>query len=476
MFDGNVIGGASATSTLELAAGGPGTISGFGSKYTNFGTLTFDPSADWLVSGNSAGFASALINGFNGNDTIDITNFTATSHTIVAGNQDLVLTNSVSAHETLSFGAPISNFQVTSGAFGTDITTTCFCAGTMIDTPTGEVPVEMLRIGDSVLTASGAARIIRWIGHRHLDLTAHPKPDRAQPIRIVADAFADGVPRRDLFLSPDHAVLLDGVLVPAKLLVNGASVQRDTRRSAVSYYHIELDQHDVVLAENLAAESYLDTGNRGFFENADVPLVLHPDVARGQARREAESCASFAADAATIEPMWRKLVVRAAQLGLLPPRELATTDDPALCVVVDGRRIKPISAGQKRYMFLLARCSGMLRLQSRTVVPNEAAPWVEDHRRLGVMLRGLTLRSGEQVLPIPLDHPALGDGWWDPEWHTPTTLHRWTNGDAVIPTQVALAEPFILDIELAGTLPYPVPDVGVGEQRRQVDAASRAAA
>jgi hypothetical protein len=78
------------------------------------------------------------------------------------------------------------------------------------------------------------------------------------------------------------------------------------------------------------------------------------------------------------------------------------------------------------------------------------------------MLRGLTLRSGALVLPIPLDHPSFEAGWWQPEWHCPTALCRWTDGDALVSIPVAhLAAPgpCLLEVEIAGTLPYPLPAV-----------------
>ena len=112
--------------------------------------------------------------------------------------------------------------------------TLCYCRGSRILTDHGEVAVEDLRIGDRVVTFSGAARPIRWIGHRDIDLTRHPAPEQAQPIRIRANAVADGVPRRDLLLSPDHAVLFDGLLVIARLLVNGASIEREVQCNHVT--------------------------------------------------------------------------------------------------------------------------------------------------------------------------------------------------------------------------------------------------
>ena len=145
--------------------------------------------------------------------------------------------------------------------------------------------MERLRPGDLVRTAGGALRPVRWIGHRTIDLTRHPDPRRAQPIRILADAFADGAPSRDLVLSPDHAVFDRGRLIPIRLLVNGATILRETRRRKVTYYHVELDSHDLLLAEGLAAESFLDCGNRGIFENAAEPLILHPDFLDPAARQ-----------------------------------------------------------------------------------------------------------------------------------------------------------------------------------------------
>jgi hypothetical protein len=92
-----------------------------------------------------------------------------------------------------------------------------------------------------------------------------------------------------VLLSPDHAGLVDGLLVPARLLVNGATIAWEVDLAAVIYYHVELDRHDVLLAEGLPVESYLDTGDRGNFANGDGPVALHPDFA--SRAWEASGCA-----------------------------------------------------------------------------------------------------------------------------------------------------------------------------------------
>jgi autotransporter passenger strand-loop-strand repeat protein len=169
-------------------------------------------------------------------------------------------------------------------------TAPCFAAGTRILTPRGEIAVENLVIGDMVITKEGDDAPIKWIGKRKLDLSRHPHPEQAQPIFFEADCLAEGVPSRELILSPDHALYLDGVLVPAKALVNGENI-RQLNRQTVTYYHIELEKHSIIFSENTPVETYLETGNRGAFENGTDALTLHPDLA--QTMREEQSCAPF---------------------------------------------------------------------------------------------------------------------------------------------------------------------------------------
>ena len=172
----------------------------------------------------------------------------------------------------------------------------CFTHGTMILTPDGEQPVEALCPGQLVVTqVDGVAipRAVKWVGHRRIDLTRHPRAEIMAPVRIERDAFADNMPHRDLLVSQDHAIFVDGVLICAKQLVNGTTIRRERDWTAVDYYHVELDQHAILLAEGLPAESYLNTGNSGFFANSGQPMVLHPDLTDETAypTREANSCA-----------------------------------------------------------------------------------------------------------------------------------------------------------------------------------------
>jgi autotransporter passenger strand-loop-strand repeat protein len=152
----------------------------------------------------------------------------------------------------------------------------CFAAGTRLAIEAGEIEVEALRVGDRVTLHDGRVAPIVWIGRRHIDCAHHPDPEQVWPVRVAANAFADGLPSRDLLLSPNHAVFADAVLIPVKHLINGTSIAQVAMRE-VNYFHIELSAHEVLLAEGLPVESWLDTGDRANFENGGAAVALRPN-------------------------------------------------------------------------------------------------------------------------------------------------------------------------------------------------------
>ena len=169
------------------------------------------------------------------------------------------------------------------GPGGTAIGTTnaspaCYLRGTLLRSVGGDVAVEALRVGDRLPTLSGRIRPIIWIGRRRIDCRQHPSPRSVQPMRILANAFADGMPRRDLFLSPEHAVFAGGALIPIGALENGISV-RQCDVDEVEYFHVELASHDVVLAEGMPAETFFENGNRDDFDAIEDQAVrLQPTM------------------------------------------------------------------------------------------------------------------------------------------------------------------------------------------------------
>ncbi len=289
----------------------------------------------------------------------------------------------------------------------------CFRAGTRLATPNGPVAVEDLEPGDEVETAFGPACVVRWVGTRSLDCAGHPRPWDVLPVCVAAGAFGPAVPCRDLFLSPDHALFVDDALVPVRYLLNGATIRQEAA-GAVTYFHVEVQDargdatHSVLLAEELPAESYLDTGNRAAFVNGGGATLLHPGFAR--AVWQSSAVAPLLLSGPQLSAVRRRLAQRAAIMGH------RLTSDPLLRLEVDGTWV-PQLPGTGPATFLLPAGARMARLHSRSFVPAHVISDSTDHRRLGV---GVTrVRLDDRAV----DLAALGEGW-----HAPEIGHRWTDG------------------------------------------------
>ena len=183
-----------------------------------------------------------------------------------AGNL-LTVSESTAPGLTLQFDAqPDLQYAVVDGS--TDIYVPCFLPGTFILTDQGEVPVEKLQLGDRIATFSGTTRRLSWIG-RGRTLATRGRRNAATPV-IVRRARSPTTCRTTTCTSPRATSLfLDGVLIPVEFLVNHRSILWDDRAQEVTVYHLELDTHDVLIANGAPAESYRDDGNRWLFQNAN---------------------------------------------------------------------------------------------------------------------------------------------------------------------------------------------------------------
>jgi len=163
----------------------------------------------------------------------------------------------------------------------------CFVKGTVIDTSGGAKPIEDLQPGDQVKCLSGW-REVKWIGWRAFGAAAfRTQKYRAAhcPVTIKAHAVDENVPAHDIRVSPWHHLFVDGLLVRAMDLINGNSIIQDLGVREVSYYHVELDQFDVIMAHGIYSESWADGGNRDFFQNADVTALDPTTLIRRRAKR-----------------------------------------------------------------------------------------------------------------------------------------------------------------------------------------------
>ena len=188
----------------------------------------------------------------------------------------------------------------------------CYCRGTLITTTRGPVAVEALAAGDELVTVSGVARPIIWIGTRSYGGRFLASNDAMLPVLIRAGALGEMLPQRDLFVSPDHAMFLGGVLVPAKSLVNGASIVKVQAADQVDYFHLELPSHDVILAEGAASESFVDDDSRALFQNAAE--CAHA----GQPAGPALYCAPRVEAGHALEAIRNQIAARAGLAAALP--------------------------------------------------------------------------------------------------------------------------------------------------------------
>lgn len=145
----------------------------------------------------------------------------------------------------------------------------CFLSGTKIQTPTGYKNIETLKVGDIVNTASGKQLPVKWVGIQTVEINSNRNLLKSNPVLIQANALGEGIPSSDLSVSPNHAIYVDGLLINAGALVNGVNIYQEEPTEDFKYYHVELDSHELVIAQNTWAESYLPQNeNRDDFDNA----------------------------------------------------------------------------------------------------------------------------------------------------------------------------------------------------------------
>jgi hypothetical protein len=422
--------------TLELAAAGA----------AGSGPITFGPQYGKTLLFAASNAPSNPIAEFNTNDSIIITGFAATGHSYTAGALTITGPNNVSVALELP-GHSASDFSVIAGATTTTITTysdavACYLRGTRILTERGEVAIEDLIVGDRVVTADGGLRPVVWLGHCVLDARVHPQPAEVWPMVVRAGAFGGGGPTRDLWLSPAHCVVASGVLTPISFLQNGCTIEQ-VRIRCVEYWHVELDAHDIILAEGLPTESYLDTGNRGCFTHGEAFFERHSDATP---KHWSETCLPLLRDGRELERTRSALYDRVLALGY----EL--TDDADLHLIADGRRFDAVRLGESIYGCILPKGCRDIALGSRSFIPSAREFDHPDIRRLGVCVSRVEVDGRVLLLEDDAQFPL---GWWPFEQHDNGDRVRWTDGEASLPASTR-----VVRIDLVGRPQYLAEPVG----------------
>lgn len=434
--------------TISGGNGGAGFYTGSAGDAVHFSSTA----GTFIVEGGS--IENGAISGFAVGDTLDVANLAPTAvlqdfgvsgasigsnlEFAGSGSGETLATTSSQNDGTLYLTGDFSGDTIVlsgDGSGGTDITLAlggvppCYCRGTRIRTPTGERAVEELTVGELVLTASGEARPVRWLGHRRVDCTRYAEPTTVWPIRVRAGAFADQVPSRDLWLSPGHAILVTGVLIQAEKLVNGASIVQ-VPSQWVEYWHVELDSHDILIADGLTAESYLDCGNRTAFVNGGAYVDAHADFLP---KHWAETCAPLVLEGPALVRAKETLLARAQDADYLGH---ALTDDAGAHVRVDGVRIEPLRLDSTRLAFVLPAEGSTIELHCRRYVPAQVRPASIDRRALGLCVRRLQIDG----VDVPLDEAtAFARGWHELECHPDAGFQmRWSQERVPLPAGTRL--------------------------------------
>jgi hypothetical protein len=382
--------------TFEIADGagaGTGAIT-FANAAGVSATVQFD-----AIPANNGTYPNTIVN-FGAGDTIDLRGLTFVSGASAQlTNGFLALDDGATVEYFIVNNPTETHFQVTADGFGgTQIA--CYCRGTHIRTARGDVLVESLEIGDRLLTRSGTLRPLRWIGRRSYDARFARSNPAILPICIRACALADGVPLRDLYVSPRHALLIDGKLIPAGALINDATIFRSSDVAPVAYYHLELASHDVIIAEGAAAESYLDDDNRNMFQNAAEYRARYPNAGHVKPRYVAPRLESGEEVAAVNA----RLAARAVALGYKLPHAM----------VIDVCEPGAVRANVP---------AGVSEVHLRAATGH--APG--DRRALGALITDI--RIDRQA--IDLASPCLIRGFHELERHGHKWV-RWTEAQAVI--------------------------------------------
>lgn len=277
-------------------------------SFSGFSDIDFAADSTWTLEGGIGQLTQGeTIAGFTLGDTLVLDGFAATGERYYDG-FGLVLSNGGGSYPMLHIQDGAIAFDTSTDGTNTTITAACFCRGTRIGIPDGEMPVEELAIGDEVMTLHAGVKRIKWIGRRSY-AAPFANGDFIRPIRIRPGALGEDIPRRALHLSPGHAVLFGGALVHGWRLLNNASVTQAAQVALVEYYHIELDAPEVIFAEGCPVESYTGAALRGQFHNAAEFAALYPEDV------EQAPCLALLEEGFALQAVQRQVAARAG----LPP-------------------------------------------------------------------------------------------------------------------------------------------------------------
>lgn len=336
-------------------------------------------------------------------------------------------------------------------------TFSCFLKDSLIKTQNGYMPVQDIAPGEKVsvfIDGTEEQKEVVWAGTAHVVVNANLPEDQAgYPIRILKNSIAENVPFKDMLITPEHCLFVEGKFVPARMLVNGRSIYYDTTTTSYDYYHIETEKHSVIMADGMLTESYLDTGSRRNFQQAGKVVR----IGGKQKNWQKDAAAPLGVQRDFVEPIFQKLQEKAKDLGIEGRAEAKVLiEDPDLKLITNsGATIYPFKKSENIYSFMLPAGVESVRVVSRSSRPCDSiGPFVDDRRQMGVAVGKIhfgSIRVSQQVQ----EHlaPSKPEGWHDMGWQD----CAWTNGNALLPLHnIVTSKMGILSLEVRASGPYVV--------------------
>ncbi|MEJ5118807.1 Hint domain-containing protein [Gluconobacter cerinus] len=458
-ISGTVTAAKGATLTIPTTAGGTIDLQGNG----NVGlTITGSGSPTTVISGFSEDKTAGTADG------ITLTNVkTANVASVTYPDTDHVtFTLKDGSAVTLNIiGVQNVGYTLASDSSGDLVYEVCFLADTLIAGPNGNIAVQDLAPGDTVTSyrdGQAYSSTVSWAGKAHCVVRPEKADDEAgYPVRILENAIALGVPFQDMLVTSEHCLFLDGKFIPARMLVNGRSIYYDKSFTSYDYFHIETEDHSVIMANGALTESYLDTGNRRAFEQKSNVFMF------GQKAKSWENDAAAALTVCRdlVEPVYRQIEQRAQELQFAVQAPAATTvTESDLHLVSDrGHRIQPLRTVDNRVMFMIPSDVSSVRIVSNSSRPADAiGPFVDDRRMLGVLIGDVSFFDSGVTVNIKTHLTKENLSGWHSVEHIPM---RWTNGNAYLPLGARLPGGIgLLAIKVEAAGPYvvaPADDVEV---------------
>jgi len=282
------------------------------------------------------------------------------------------------------------------------------------------------------VNSSEEIRQVIWTAQSHCDVQPHLSDDLAgYPVRILQGAIADGIPSKDMLITAEHCLFFNGKFIPARMLVNNRSIFFDKSITSYDYYHIETQQHSVIMADGMLTESYLNTANhRSFYAEGNVISFIP--------RRQltwADAAVPLDVSRDFVEPLFRQVEDRAIAANLPQKSENSKlTEEADLHLLTDsGICIRPVREHHGHLTFVIPADVQSVRIVSNASRPSDViGPFVDDRRYFGVAVCDITLFENGRSRDI-ITHLTDKDliGWNTLEWED----CRWTSGNAFLPLE-----------------------------------------